>query len=195
MVALTAALAAAAGCGSSTAGTGGAGGGTSSSSSSSTATVGSGGSGGNPNGLPEGKCRHGSDCKGGAQCLPPGQAMPCGTCFNGPDECGSDSECTATGPTAICDPVPCACSGQKHCVAGCSANTDCEPGKSCGADHRCAPSECAQQLDCPTNFVCPPIMQPKCERRKCSVDPECDVGYCVEGSCFDVPGTCILPAP
>ncbi|APR84640.1 Hypothetical protein A7982_09989 [Minicystis rosea] len=80
-------------------------------------------------------------------------------------------------------------------MAGCSTNADCSAGLACGTDHRCAPAVCAQQLDCPKNFLCPPVADAKCERKKCSVDPECDEGYCVEGSCFGDPGTCLKPAP
>lgn len=192
------------GCSSGGGGTGGAGGGTTSStttsstsstsSSSSTTTTGTGGAGGG-GGLPAGKCRTSADCSGGAQCAPPGAVMPCGNCYNGASECATDADCTAQSATAICDPIPCACSGQTKCMEGCTADAACGPGQSCGADHRCAPKSCAQQLDCPTNFLCPPVNQSHCERRTCSVDAECDVGYCVAGACFDMPGTCTLPVP
>lgn len=190
------AVSAFAGCGGTTVGTGG---GATTSTTSTTGTGGksTGGSGGmgTGGGLPEGKCRLGEDCKGGEQCLPPGTPAGCGACITPPSQCTNDAECAAMGASTICDPAHCACQGEKTCQVGCTSSASCGVGETCEADHRCKPSICAQQIDCPVNFICPPTFNSRCERRTCKVDPECDVGYCVEGYCFDVPGNCTLPVP
>lgn len=185
-------LLALASCGGSVGGTGG------NATTSKTTTSGSGGSGGSGGegsggGLPEGKCRTIADCKIGLEtCAPPGSPTGCGTCFMPPSQCTTDAEC---GGTMICETAHCACNGEKSCVEGCTSSAACGVGESCDADHRCHPVVCAQQIDCPVNFLCPPILSARCERRACKVDPECDVGYCVEGACYDVPGSCAAPVP
>lgn len=173
--------------------TGGAGGkATSSGTGGATASGGNGGSGG----LPEGKCRASTDCKVMTDgCVPPGSKLPCGACFDPPDTCQSDADCAAGGPSSICETAQCACNGEKACTPGCTSAVTCGTGEDCGSDHRCAPRSCAQQLDCPINFRCPPVNNSHCERRSCKVDPECDQGYCVEGLCYDLLGDCTPPVP
>lgn len=186
-------LVALAGCGGSVDGTGGSGT-TTKSGEGGKASGGSGGmgTGGSSEG---GKCHKQLDCGNGETCLPPGSPDACGTCLVPPATCNSDAECAANGPASICEPAHCACSGQKSCTDGCTSSASCGVGESCEADHRCKPSVCAQQLDCPTNFLCPPVLDSRCTRRTCTVDPECDVGYCVEGFCYDVLGQCTPPVP
>jgi hypothetical protein len=183
-------------CGGTTVGTGGA---ATTSETTTTTSTGTGGTStgtggaGDGGGLPVGKCRDAEDCKGGEQCLPPGTTPGCGTCIDPPNPCNADADCGAMG--AICVPAQCACQGEKTCQPGCTSSSTCGVGETCEPDYHCRPSICAQQIDCPVNFLCPPTLNSRCERRTCKVDPECDVGYCVEGFCFDVPGNCTPPVP
>lgn len=181
-------------CGGSVEGSGGGATTSKTSTSSSTADGGSGGAG-TGGGLPAGKCRSGADCKLPASCLPPGAGAGCGVCNTPPSPCMADGDCAAMGASAICEPAQCACNGEKVCVQGCVSSASCDPGQTCGPDHRCHTTVCAQQIDCTVNFLCPPVLNAHCERRTCTVDPECDVGYCVQGLCYEVPGDCTLPAP
>ena len=160
-------------------GTGGAGG-----------TSGTGGAGG---GLAPGQCRTMNDCNGSMQfeeCLPPGASPGCGICFSPPTTCESDADCAAQGPAAICVSPPCACPDVQTCVQGCTEDAMCGAGETCGPTHRCEPEACASTSDCPTNFGC---SGGACQRLTCAVDATCS-GYCVDGLCYDTPGTCTAPA-
>lgn len=137
-------------------------------------------------------CRSRDDCRSSFEfCLPPGEFAGCGICFIG-DGCTSDSACQAYGPEYICDSAPCSCPGHPICVAGCTSDASCRTGQSCGGDHRCSPSACQADPDCPTNFVCAGANGQHCARRACSSDIECE-GYCVNGNCYDALGTCTQP--
>jgi hypothetical protein len=136
-------------------------------------------------------CCHTTDeCKAGL-CAPPGTPTGCGICFIVEDPCVDDSECDPAGTGQICQPVPCACSGEKECVAGCTGATDCGEGETCnGTTHRCEPQACAG--GCPGNFRCD---AGTCERMTCADDGDCPDGYCVTGSCYGALGDCRLPVP
>jgi hypothetical protein len=79
------------------------------------------------------------------------------------------------------------------CLAGCSGDTDCDPGQTCGANHHCVPTACgAGKPACPADFACG--TDSTCARKSCSSDSQCS-NACVEGQCYSVPGRCQIEAP
>jgi hypothetical protein len=154
--------------------------------------MGSGGSGG----LGPGQCRTDADCtgNGGVFCLAPGESPGCGVCYIPPNPCTADAECTAMGAAFICEPAHCSCMGQSECKEGCTTNAQCAPSEVCElATHRCAGKPCAKDADCPQNFACG-AADKRCARKPCASDAACQ-GTCVEGLCYDMPGTCSFPVP
>ncbi|MFO0744469.1 MAG: hypothetical protein U1F43_02200 [Myxococcota bacterium] len=137
------------------------------------------------------KCQVESPCPSdGSMCFAPGASIGCGICQNPPEEetCADDAAC-AEG--SICQPLQCACSGQKTCVPGCTANGDCGLGKTCSAGHRCVPAACGTGAPCPADFGC---AGGACVRRACTTSAACD-GVCVNGQCFAEPGFCSFLPP
>jgi hypothetical protein len=102
----------------------------------------------------------------------------------------SDADCKAQGASMVCLPVVCACSGQKACIQGCTSDAMCDAGEVCAASNHCQPKPCGSAADCPINFVC---SGSACQRETCTSDATCQ-GYCVNGACYDMPGTC-TPIP
>jgi hypothetical protein len=138
-------------------------------------------------------CRADSDCVN-ALCVPAGASAGCGPCRSGDPACTTDSDCASQGPTSICAVPVCACQPTvTACIPGCTADSDCGLGETCGDDHRCAPSPCTLPSDCPDNFMCD---GGQCGRQTCAVDSDCALGpYCVEGGCYPALGQCTLPPP
>lgn len=169
------------GSGTSTSSSSGTGGNASSSSSSSSGGM-----------LGAGECRTTDDCvePNIGICQSPDAPAMCGICYEPPNPCTMDSECAMQDPTTICNPPPCSCGGSE-CMPGCMADADCKIGTHCSAGHRCVPNTCATKADCPTNFDCTNM---ECGRKSCTSDAECS-GFCVNGSCYDVAGKCMLPPP
>jgi len=121
-------------------------------------------------------------------CYAPGR-MACGGPAPPPATCATDADCT-TATNLICDVPPC---GNKQCIAGCIADSDCAPSEVCGSDHRCAPAPCTGDSDCHPNRRCD--SDGHCVRRSCTLSSECCTasdcgGYCVDNLCYEVPGTC-----
>lgn len=105
--------------------------------------------------------------------------------------CTSDTDCAAEGAAAICTPAPCACGDVPSCQQGCTSDATCGAGETCGPTHRCAPEACTSTSDCPEDFTCNGAA---CQRIACTDDAACS-GYCVDGLCFETPGTCsAIPA-
>lgn len=112
--------------------------------------------------------------------------------MNPPVTCMGDAECKAQGATFICTPLTCACMGQKTCAPGCTADGMCGAGEACSASNHCQAKSCVSAADCPTNFACDGAGAPACQRKSCKSDAACK-GYCVNGGCYDMPGTCSFP--
>lgn len=151
-----------------------------------------------PTDLPPGGCTVEQPCAGPIRCLPPGVSPGCGACRRpDPSElCQSDSTCKAQGATQICAPGVCLCQPATVCVAGCTGPADCPEGTVCGADNRCAPRPCALPDDCPRSFTCQRSDggAGTCARTTCKADRDCPL-FCVEGACYDAPGSCTPPPP
>jgi hypothetical protein len=143
----------------------------------------------------------GRSCRANSDCVPyPGQYLYCANpvedgcrvCSTTPDPCQSDSDCRSDGgdDTSICQPTTCPCHWERSCVPGCASDDQCATGLACGADHHCAPRACSPTgpMACPVNFTCAP--DGHCARTPCSSDADCS-GACVEGACYDQPGTCV----
>ncbi len=138
-------------------------------------------------------CRQQTDCQGGQFCLPPGQPLCGGACMI-PPACNDDAFCQANGgsATSVCDVPVCECGGpMKGCIPGCTQPSDCPDGDTCSSTHHCVPIPCGQ---CPAHFTCD-ASGGHCVRQTCSSDGDCGAGACVEGGCYDTPGTCMFPVP
>lgn len=128
----------------------------------------------------------------GAACASPGSPNGCGACISDPGDCTTDADCDAQGPSFICEPIACSCTGETACVQGCVDSSTCGEGTTCDtATARCVPLACGGATACPLNFTC---AASECVRISCTQDTECD-GYCVEGQCYDERGECRLPVP
>ena len=147
-------------------------------------TSSTGDTGGTGGGLAAGQCRSVSDCPQFMECVPPGGSPGCGVAQPLPP-CNTDADCAAEGPTIICAAVPCS-GAPLVCTPGCTSDAECSEGETCGPTHHCAPTACASESDCPTDFDCDGSA---CQRRVCAGDGVCS-GYCVNGACYDAPGTC-----
>src|SRR5262249_41180739 len=133
-------------------------------------------------------CRSDNDCMMQFQtCFAPGESVGCGACMVPQHPCQADAECTAQGPTAICDIGLCSCMGEKDCIAGCASDTACPEGATCGADPPCQARTCTTPGDCPANFAC---TSNRCVRLTCTTDAACGGGVCVQGQCYSSFGFC-----
>ncbi len=133
-------------------------------------------------------CQASAECQAIGTCAPPGTPFGCGACNNQPDTCTDDASCPAD---AVCDPRPCACSGQRDCRPGCGVNNPCAAGTTCTAK-RCVPLACTSSATCPGTFAC---LNGQCARRTCTTDLQCGDGFCVDGTCFEGLGECRTPMP
>ena len=141
-------------------------------------------------------CRTQSDCanSGGGECLAPGQPLCGGAC---PMSCSSDTEC---GAGNVCAYSPCSCSGSTPniCQPSC-ATAGCPDGQTCGSDGHCSATGCTTKAQCPQYFDCvfpPGSGMSHCERLACTADGECGSGgFCVDGACYGVLGSCRVPPP
>lgn len=154
-----------------------------------------------------GRCRTDADCDSGRTpsfCAPPDAPQTCGICFRPERTCGTDADCASTPEAPVCAPsrTPCLCEpGVGECMPRCDAagtTQACDPvTQQCdGATGLCVTRRCARPEDCPVNFRCGLDADPAtCGRMACSWDPDCDVGWCVRGACYDQPGTCDFMKP
>lgn len=141
-----------------------------------------------------GSCWAQSDCHNGASCVPPGQAVCGGACPTVSHPCTSDTDCASDAAVPqICVVQPCTCGPTNMgCLAGCTADSDCAEGESCGANHHCAPIACGSGQACPPDFTCGDAGT--CARKSCTSDGQCS-NACVEGTCYHAPGHCQFPVP
>ena len=136
-------------------------------------------------------CGAAADCTSPLTCVEPGGSAGCGACDSTVGDCLRDRECDVQAGD-VCDPIPCSCSDQMHCVPGCMGDLDCGTAEVCDTDlHRCRGVACTTAADCPADFSCGALGT--CERRTCTADADCD-GFCVNGLCYDAQGVCTPPA-
>jgi hypothetical protein len=156
-----------------------------------------------------GTCHTSADCSEAfEQCLAPGEFLGCGICRDPEDlgTCEIDDDCPdeeGTGRPGICEPSrtsDCLCSPAKVCRFGCrdDVEADCAESEFCDPlDHRCLPDVCLIDENCPDHFECRPEPDlgfpegnPRCFRARCEGAQDCPDGECVNGLCYDQPGTC-----
>jgi hypothetical protein len=136
------------------------------------------------------KCTAERDCYGmgafGVSCYSPD--FNCGGPPPPPGECGVDADCADAGANGICSltgycdtPV---------CIPGCTSDADCSPAEACTPAHHCEPKPCTEREECGPNFECGP--EGECVRADCASTTACE-GYCVNGFCYDEPGSCMTP--
>ncbi len=148
----------------------------------------------------DGQCTTEQACKSSTgMCKSPGASFGCGICFPGPSTCQASADCQ---PGEVCKAKACSCDGANACQPGCKSDAECDQsaiGQVCGADGECKPVACKtvnQDADCPTDFECllGTSGAAMCMRKGCSASSQCQ-GVCVNGSCYDQPGTCGFPPP
>ncbi|MGB8299406.1 MAG: hypothetical protein WCG85_28585 [Polyangia bacterium] len=125
-------------------------------------------------------------------CNAPGESSSCGICEE--TGCANDADCVhdggSTAGTMICSPVAnagCVCFGTKACALGCRINLDCGPGQGCNPFNSCQKTCVAGDGTCPVNYSCD--ASGFCQQKLCTSDSECS-GFCVNGVCYGVRGTC-----
>jgi hypothetical protein len=139
----------------------------------------------------------------GLPCVPPGTPRGCGFCRPAEHECEGDGDC---GPGSFCveRPASCLCDGatQRVCEIDCrTAESDpCAAGERCASDGRCRPLSCEGEWACGVNLRCTPGADAitdahGCSRLACDTALDCDCGSCIDGLCYDGPGTCEPPVP
>ena len=143
--------------------------------------------------LAPGQCLTEADCAPPSEvCALPDSVTVCGTCQEPPDGCQDNASCTAD---QVCDANrlndQCFCSSVAQCVAPCTSDEVCLRNTFCDASGQCQPKECAAPTDCPTDYGC---VLGTCSRAACTGPADCS-GACVNGICFEEPGTCVSPVP
>ena len=122
------------------------------------------------------RLRHATTCYGPEKaklCVPDGCPS---------NSCNADIDCQTMSDNAVCEST----SGIRRCLPSCNDSARCEDHQICENNGHCENKACDNDSDCPVNFAC---LSASCQRRFCSTDDACD-GYCVLGSCYDVPGSC-----
>jgi len=102
----------------------------------------------------------------------------------GTDEYGYCRQCrvTADCPTGVC-------TIDGACVPGCENDGPCGPNRLCNLQtERCEPQPCLGDSDCSPQSTC----EEACTAKSCTSDAGCPGGYCVDGSCYETPGSCIF---
>jgi hypothetical protein len=128
-------------------------------------------------------------------CFPP-NGNRCGgtTCIPLPSPCLDDSNCLNH---FVCQQESC-CISMLNCTADCT-DAGCPQGETCDNDPmhaHCAPQSCTVNAECPSDsFACD---GGTCQRKTCMDDSWCSAtltSYCVNGSCYDAMGTCLISPP
>jgi hypothetical protein len=140
--------------------------------------------------LDPGSCRASADCSG-QECLAPGEQ----SCPSLVAECVYDSDCGTDAYCGAPDPEYDDCK-QTVCRAHCDSDINCRAGSEvCDVGtRRCVLQACEDGYACPMYTTC--VTSPGghgCQRDACAADADCGVGVCVDGGCYDQPGTCVAP--
>ncbi len=147
-------------------------------------------------------CRSTGDCASSESCVPPGVPRACGICAPVPLECDGAADC-GEGEVCVRENVPCSCEPVLGALCRPACTTDsCAEGERCGSDGACEPIACDEGWVCPDNTRCSAETGPAlavdahgCFRIACASDIDCDCGACIDGLCYDGPGTCQPPVP
>jgi hypothetical protein len=141
-------------------------------------------------------CRDWNDCQATYECLAPGEFPGCGPCDPTPG-CSSDVDCAAG---QVCEKEGCLCVQNMTgmiCIPSC-AKAGCPNGQTCGESGHCAPTLCDATTPCPKLFDCLMPLDSRegtCARHSCTQDSDCSGGFCVDGACYQMLGTCVpIPA-
>jgi hypothetical protein len=156
-------------------------------------------------GAPDGPvaCGTSNDCSSGFSCSPGGTPVGCGICVAPQNACNTDSDCriiddaAATTPYVCGPPSECECGfGGKtgECIPACTGPGDCSADEACSSGH-CVPKPCSSDADCPSpstvDYACSAGV---CGVKSCSSDADCGAHYCVNRTCYPLPGACTPPA-
>lgn len=142
---------------------------------------------------PEGTCSAEQACdpSTGSFCVQPDFPM-CGTCMDPDIPCEDDTDCQDSLGVCEPNPYPCPCDPSIWgCTAPCESDDGCDGVKVCDGGGHCVMPSCGQDGDCPANHGC---VEGSCARDTCAHSSECD-DWCVLGSCYDFPGTCLSELP
>lgn len=147
----------------------------------------------------------GSECSADADCPPDG------TCVTTVEGCPQCPVSRCEYPPPLCTDEPTICGDIGRCQPdGTCAPVLCDEGFECSPDrqrcnvgspradeHGCEYLPCDDGWDCEENTRCTPPTEPGthgCTVLECGADSDCDCGYCVNGHCTSLLGTCV-PAP
>jgi hypothetical protein len=146
-------------------------------------------------------CSQSSDCAAGGTCVssvmgcpqceyrkceyPP---PPPPKCTQDPDSCGTEARCQSDGTCAAL-----LCTAGYSCLTG----SRCNVSSARANEHGCELIPCNDGWACDENSRCTAPDDKTshgCKVMSCTVDDDCDCGYCVNGSCLSNLGTCTQPA-
>jgi hypothetical protein len=149
------------------------------------------------------ECRAAGDCDLGLACAGPNDPQPCGVPPR--EACAGDANCTAAGDR--CHVIADSCSPDgfgSECRPACSGDPQCGEGMRCSSGV-CVAILCNAGFTCAAREVCDPgrisSATPVFDRHHgcfpiaCTSDEICAGRSCVNGSCQDRPGTCVVPVP
>ncbi len=148
----------------------------------------------------DGGCRSQSECGSAQACVPPGVPYACGIPCMQERACESAADCE-DGQVCAEYVGSCCFAGElsSRCLPPCTDGS-CAAGERCdGASGLCVTIACDNGYACAEHTSCAPGAAGAdahgCVRDACSGDGECDGGACVDGLCYEGPGTCEGPVP
>jgi hypothetical protein len=157
--------------------------------------------GGDPSSGSDGsECRMPGDCDVGLACAGPNDPQACG--IPPREGCAADADCTAADRCHVVAD-PCSPDGfGSECRPACSGDPECGSGLRCSSG-ACVAILCTAGFTCAAREACDPARitsaTPVFDRHhgcfpiSCTSDAACTPRSCVNGSCQDRPGTCVVP--
>jgi hypothetical protein len=145
-------------------------------------------------------CRAADDCASGLDCSGPNEPRGCG--IPPREACASDADCSG-GDRCHLIVDPCSADGfGSECRSPCSGDASCGTGFRCDAG-ACEAVLCDGGFACAKHEACDPARISNgapvharhhgCFVIPCSSDDACAGLACVNGTCQDAPGKCVVP--
>ncbi len=145
------------------------------------------------------ECRSTADCTGELECSGVNDGPVCGIAPL--EQCSSDADCGPGNCHAVFDPCSFDHVGSE-CGEPCIDGMSCDEGFLCDQGH-CIAQPCDAGFACAGREECDPgriagtapvfDRHHGCFAVACTTDDECGERFCVNGSCQDDVGTCVVP--
>jgi hypothetical protein len=146
-----------------------------------------------------GDCHATADCKGDLECAGVNDGPACGIAPR--EQCADDGTCSGGRCHAIGDPCSADAIGSE-CKPACTGDPECGAGFRCNAG-ACVAVLCNAGFACAPREVCDPARIPAtapvfdrhhgCFAVTCTGEADCGERFCVNGTCQDAVGACVVP--